>query len=122
MLKSISKHNPSLFLLDVNVSFKSIENGIVNLYAPVFSGVKYHMAKNISDYVDLFNKRLAEHKHVTAAFSCNCILNFLYGGLEDKKLEASDRSESLSVLDGPITFGEIAYQLVNQTLVYVEVI
>jgi len=97
----------------INVSFKAIENGVVHLYAPVFSGVKYHIAKKISDYVELFNKQMVEHKDTVAAFSCNCILNFLYGGLENKKIEA---------LSGPITFGEIAYQLVNQTLVYVEVI
>ena len=96
----------------VNVSFKSIENGVVNLYAPVFSGIKYRMAKKVTDYVDLFNRRLAEHKGKKSEFSCNCILNFLYGELENKKIE---------VFSGPITFGEIAYQLVNQTLVYITV-
>ena len=96
----------------VNVSFKSIENGVVNFYAPVFSGIKYRMAKGISDYQNMFNSHLAGHKEATSVFSCNCILNFLYGELEDKKIE---------VFTGPITFGEIAYQLVNQTLVYVTV-
>jgi len=96
----------------INVSFKSIENGVVHLYAPVFKGIKYRMAKTITNYVDLFNKRLAEHKDTKAEFSCNCILNFLYGELENKKIEA---------FAGPITFGEIAYQLVNQTLVYLTV-
>jgi hypothetical protein len=96
----------------INVSFKAIENGVVHLYAPVFKGIKYRMAKTIPNYVDLFNKRLAEHKETKAEFSCNCILNFLYGELENKKIEA---------FAGPITFGEIAYQLVNQTLVYLTV-
>ena len=96
----------------VNVSFKSIEKGVVNLYAPVFSGIKYRMAKKVTNYVDLFNKRMAEHKGKKAEFSCNCILNFLYGELENKKIET---------FGGPITFGEIAYQLVNQTLVYITV-
>ncbi len=35
----------------VNISFKSIENGIVNFYAPVFQGIKYRIAKPVSDYV-----------------------------------------------------------------------
>ena len=96
----------------VNISFKSIENGVVNFYAPVFHGIKYRMAKAISNYENLFNKYIAEHKDTSYAFSCNCILNFLYGELENKKIEA---------FTGPITFGEIAYQLVNQTLVYVSV-
>ena len=96
----------------VNVSFKSIENGVVNLYAPVFSGIKYRMAKPVSNYADLFKKHIAEHKNMNPEFSCNCILNFLYGELENKKIEE---------FTGAITFGEIAYQLVNQTLVYISV-
>jgi len=97
----------------INISFKSIENGVVNFYAPVFTGIKYRMAKPISDYEGLFNKRISKHKYTSPAFSCNCILNFLYGELENKKIDA---------FAGPITFGEIAYQLVNQTLVYVSVL
>lgn len=46
------------------------------------------------------------------AFSCNCILNFLYGGLE---------GERALPIGGPATFGEIAYVLLNQTLVYMEI-
>jgi hypothetical protein len=96
----------------VNISFKSIEDDIVNFYAPVFHGIKYRIARPVSDYVSLFNRKISEHTDDTSAFSCNCILNFLYGDLEHNKIEA---------FAGPITFGEIAYQLVNQTLVYVTV-
>jgi hypothetical protein len=78
----------------------------------VFKNIKYRIAKNISDYVKAFNERLAEIKDTNIVFSCNCILNFLYGELEGK---------NIGVLTGPVTFGEIAYQLVNQTLVYVSV-
>jgi hypothetical protein len=96
----------------VNISLKSIENGVVHLYAPVFSNIKYRVAKNISDYQQEFHNRLAGVTDAEAVFSCNCILNFLYGELEGKKIEA---------FTGPITFGEIAYQLLNQTLVYITV-
>jgi len=96
----------------VNVSFKSIENGVVNLYAPVFENIKYRIAKSIADYEKEFHSKLASFKGKDSVFSCNCILNFLYGNLEGKSLDA---------FYGPITFGEIAYQLVNQTLVYVMV-
>lgn len=96
----------------VNISFKTIENGVVNFYAPVFSGIKYKMAKNIGTYAKEFHEQLQQFKDTEAVFSCNCILNFLYGELEGKNIET---------FFGPITFGEIAYQLVNQTLVYVTV-
>jgi hypothetical protein len=96
----------------VNTSFKSIENGVVHFYAPVFNGIQYRIAKNAGNYEKEFNSKISEIGEVDAQFSCNCILNFLYGELNGKKI-ASFR--------GPITFGEIAYQLVNQTLVYVVV-
>jgi len=96
----------------VNISFKAIENGIVNFYAPVFPGIKYRIAKPITNYEKQFNERLEKLKGVQAVFACNCILNFLYGELENKQIHS---------FFGPIGFGEIAYQLVNQTLVYVTI-
>ncbi|MDR2578321.1 MAG: hypothetical protein LBC70_05865 [Chitinispirillales bacterium] len=95
----------------VNVSFKSIGSGTVSFYAPVFSGIKYKIAKPVADYTEEFSRRLSGLNAKTV-FSCNCVLNFLYGELEGKSMEH---------FTGPITFGEIAYQLVNQTLVYVSV-
>ena len=96
----------------INISFKAIESGIVNFYAPVFPGIQYRLAKPIGNYEKEFNTHLEKFKDVEAIFSCNCILNFLYGELEDKNVKS---------LFGPITFGEVAYQLVNQTLVYLTV-
>ncbi len=94
----------------INISFKTIENGVVNFYAPVFNHIQYRIAKNIEDYEKEFHNKIAGFKEVKTEFSCNCILNFLHGELEGKNIET---------FEGPITFGEIAYQLVNQTLVYV---
>lgn len=45
-------------------------------------------------------------------FSCNCTLNFLYSELEGKRT---------GQLVGPVAFGEIAYQGLNQTLVYLQI-
>ena len=96
----------------INISFKTVENGIVNFYAPVFKGIKYRIAKSIPNYEDEFQKQLSALADIKPIFTCNCILNFLYCNLEGKRIRAA----------GPITFGEIAYQLVNQTLVYITVI
>ncbi|GAB7079823.1 DUF6976 family protein [Megalodesulfovibrio paquesii] len=100
----------------VNISFQSVDaaQGLVQFYAPVFSGIRYKHARPVPDYVHDFKARLAGTGSVEASqliFSCNCILNYLYSELESKKTEP---------FTGPITFGEIAYQLLNQTLVYVE--
>lgn len=96
---------------EVNVSFQSVDeaNGVA-LYAPVFQNVNYKIAAPVSNYIESFHSVLP--KDTSPVFACNCILNFLYSELEGHVVES---------MCGPITFGEIAYQLVNQTLVYLEI-
>lgn len=95
----------------INVSFKSIGTDEVLLYAPVFKGVQYKMATAVVNYEQKF---LSELKKMDSKpiFSCNCILNFVFAHLEGKKI---------GELVGPITFGEIAYILLNQTMVYITI-
>lgn len=99
----------------INVSIKSIsrENATVDFYAPVFARKTYNFARPVSDYAASFAEHLQEFNNIKPIFSCNCILNYLYGKLDGK---------ATPPFTGPITFGEIAYQLLNQTLVYAEVI
>lgn len=97
----------------INVSVMAIDEakGVVHLYAPVFKNITYKIAASVGNYSHAFEVALHELGKRKVAFSCNCILNYLYGELEGKKTGTAV---------GPITFGEIAYQLVNQTFVYVE--
>jgi hypothetical protein len=94
----------------INVSFQAVDakNGKVSLYAPVFPGVEYKIAVPVGDYETEFRKEL-DAKSIHPVFACNCVLNYLYAKLEGKKT---------GHIVGPITFGEIAYMLLNQTLVY----
>lgn len=98
----------------VNISFQSVTAEEVKFYAPVFHGVRYKHAKAVSDYATAFDGQLKKIglSQDNVVFSCNCILNYLYSGLEGK---------NTAPFVGPITFGEIAYQLLNQTLVYLEI-
>lgn len=98
----------------INVSLQSVDAaaGKVVLYAPVFTGVDYHFAKPVADYGASFRERLADYPTEGVGFSCNCILNFLFGGLEGQRI---------GDLHGPVTFGEIGYQLLNQTLVVLRI-
>lgn len=99
----------------VNISFQSVEaGGEVKFYAPVFKGIRYKHAKPVSNYAQAFGEQLKKSNldGDRVLFSCNCILNYLYSGLEGR---------TTGPFIGPITFGEIAYQLLNQTLVYLEV-
>lgn len=99
----------------VNVSIKAVsdENKTVDFYAPVFEGKEYHFASPVRDYAASFAECLKGLEDIKPVFSCNCILNYLYGKLDGK---------ATPPFAGPVTFGEVAYQLVNQTLVYAEII
>jgi hypothetical protein len=95
----------------INSSFMAndTENNVVKFYAPLFEKTEYRFAKPINDYVSEFNAKLPKGVNSSSVtFTCNCILNYLYGELEGKSIGFS----------GPITFGEVAYQLLNQTFTY----
>ncbi len=94
---------------NVNVSIQKIDTDGVKFYGSVFSNVSYQFASPISDYVTRFNQAISDIQSDQSAYSCNCILNFLYGELEGKKTGS---------FTGPMVFGEVAYQLLNQTLVF----
>ena len=98
----------------INTSFQQIDQSEkrVDFYAPVFRGIAYKHAKPVGDYVSQFLAQLREHETESMVFSCNCILNYLYSELEGKRT---------GNITGPITFGEVAYQLLNQTLVYLTI-
>lgn len=99
----------------INTSFKEGDDlqEEVEFYAPVFSGVPYKHARPVDDYISRFASEVPEGIGHQIALSCNCILNYLYSNLEGKKNAG---------ITGPATFGEIAYQLLNQTMVYLRII
>ena len=98
----------------INISVQSVDetDRKVNFYAPVFAGVEYKLAAQVGDYISEFTKHMPTGDADRIFFSCNCILNYLYSELEGK---------STGGITGPITFGEIAYQLLNQTMAYVTI-
>jgi hypothetical protein len=98
----------------INTSFQSINFATrqVNFYAPVFAGFRYKIAKPVGDYVNHFLTEVPEGIGDNLFFACNCILNYVYAGLENRKT---------ANFTGPITFGEIAYQLLNQTMAYLTI-
>lgn len=97
----------------INISIKGIdeEKKVVDFYAPVFKDMAYKFAQPLESYIASFEKEVPDIQS-PLVFSCNCILNYLYGELEGKKVKD---------ISGPITFGEIGYILLNQTLTYLVV-
>lgn len=99
----------------VNVSFKALDAQArrVEFYAPVFPGVAYRLARPLPDYSAAFAQAAAGRAlSGDPVFCCNCILNYLHGQLQGRRTGR---------FHGPMTFGEIGYQLLNQTLVYLHV-
>jgi hypothetical protein len=97
----------------INVSIKVLDpaSSMVKFSAPVFEGVPYRFARPVDNYPQRFAQAIPSDV-ADPVFSCNCVLNYIYGELENKHTGR---------LTGPMTFGEIAFQLLNQTLVYVTV-
>jgi hypothetical protein len=98
----------------INISIKNVDkaNNKVEFYAPIFKDTKYIFAEAVGDYVGEFMNSLPKDNVEHIEYSCNCILNYLYCDLEGKHT---------SNIYGPITFGEIAYMLLNQTFVYLSI-
>ncbi len=105
----VADYNGSYF----NTSIKSVEDGRVSFYAPVFKNVEYRFASGVEDYAGEFTRRIREADARNPVMSCNCILNYQYCNLEGRRIPP---------YTGPVTFGEVAYQLLNQTLVYFEIV
>jgi hypothetical protein len=91
----------------INVSFQAVYKDRVEFYAPVVAGRSYHLAAPVGDYSSAYGV-YCKQQEGGAELSFNCILNYLYAALEGKITGG---------FVGPVTFGEIAYILLNQTLV-----
>lgn len=83
--------------------------GKVTLFAPVMRDITYRFAEPVSDYPRALRAALPSVDPDRLVFCVNCVDNYFYGGLE---------GERLGMFVGPCTFGEVAYQLLNQTIVY----
>ena len=93
----------------INVSVQAVDakTGRVRLFAPVFPEMTYRFAAPVADAAQAFRDAL-DRRAARPAFGCNCVLNLFHGDLLGKKTGAHQV---------PFTFGEIAYLLLNQTMV-----
>jgi len=99
----------------INSSFfigNDLKTGITGFSSTVFPDIQYRFGRAVSDYSEAFVDALKGYEDLKPVFSCNCLLNYVYGELEGKKV---------GNFQGPVTFGEIAYQYMNQTMVYLTV-
>jgi hypothetical protein len=95
----------------VNVALSPRLDGSLQAFAPTFPETVYRFARPVADLPAQLAS-IAPSDGPVPAFSCNCICNWQYGELEGKRTGS---------FTGPVTFGEIAYILLNQTLVYLTI-
>jgi len=95
-------------LINRSIEKIDMDNETVLFYAPVFSDEVYRLSKPIANYHKEFLKRIQIYEHEEVIYSVLCVVYYMVGELENKKLPVS----------GSFTFGEVGYQLLNQTLVY----
>lgn len=88
-------------------------DGEIQFYNSVFSFLEYRHAKPIRNYTEHFMNKISIGLGQQSIFSCNCILHYLHADLEGRQTDCAP---------GPMTFGEIAYQTLNQTMVYLRII
>ncbi|EJF52621.1 hypothetical protein SapgrDRAFT_0889 [Saprospira grandis DSM 2844] len=93
----------------INTTIQRVEEKIVYFYAPVSTDQVYHLAKTVDYNPQAFRKEMPNSPAITA---CNCIVNYLNFKLD---------GEQLGNYEGPFTFGEVGYILLNQTLVLLHI-
>jgi len=107
-LPIIADYNGALINRDIKVIDK--EKKEVAFFSPVFHDETYYLANVIDNYHELFGEKL-KTENLNILYSCICVSYYLLGNLENKTIQA----------EGVFAFGEIAFQLLNQTLVFLEI-
>ncbi len=104
----ITSQNGALINRDVKVV--DVAKGEVSFFSPVIADDDYHLVKNGADYLQMFNTALASKRSdVLTCFSC---VSYFFGG----KFEGKGVCKN-----GVYAFGEIGYQVLNKTIVTLEI-
>ncbi|WCL82389.1 hypothetical protein PPO43_04655 [Saprospira sp. CCB-QB6] len=98
---------------ELNTSIYQAEEGAqaVNFASPVFQSQTYRFAKNIADRQASFRSKLPP-KTESTLLAYNCVANFL---------QLSQNENYTKDYTYPFTFGEIAYLVLNQTMVILDI-
>lgn len=97
----------------INIDIQEVneENKTMSFFGPLNAAHEYRVAEFVEDRYQIFCDKLPKEK-TNILCSCNCISSYLNIGMEGKHSGG---------IVGPFTFGEIAYVLVNQTMVTLSV-
>ena len=94
-------------LINISIIASDAQTGRATFLAPVNPALTYRFAGGILDYPREFSHALDELHLGSAALSCICAQNYEHAEL---------RQSTGLPFQGPVTFGQIAYGVLNQTL------
>jgi hypothetical protein len=98
--------------INVDIQNLDAENKTMSFFGPLNIAHEYRVAELVENRYELFCKKLPKDNSAIVC-SCNCISSYLNIGMEGKHSGG---------IVGPFTFGEIAYVLVNQTMVTLSIL
>ncbi len=83
----------------------------VTFYTAIFNDEVYYLANKIDDYKELFERNLTYTSKENVPYSCMCMSYYMRGDLKNRKIN----------IEGVFGFGEIAFHVLNRTLVFLEI-
>lgn len=105
-------------LLNLSILRRDAQAGCVTFLAPVSTNLTYRFADKVTDYPAEFLNATADIDLPQAAHNCICMLHYFFAGL-DNTLGPRDNTKLRlpgPPITAPVTFGQIAYTILNQTL------
>lgn len=99
-------------LLNVAILKADAQTGRMVFLSPVSPSLTYRFAEEVLDYEAEFTRTAAEIEIGESAHACICALHYQYAGLA-KALNTKPGGTNITA---PVTFGQIAYTVLNQTL------
>jgi hypothetical protein len=104
----------------LNISILLADDERVVFLAPVSSALTYRFAEEVLDYAAEFARAAAEIELDQTAHACICALHYYHARLSYDCDDAAPQPCELPVqapdMIAPVTFGQIAYTVLNQTL------
>lgn len=104
--------NYSGVAINIDIQNVDVENKRMSFFGPLNTVYDYTVAEYVENRYEVFCEKLPTDSS-NIICSCNCISSYLNIGMEGKHSGG---------IVGPFTFGEIAYVLVNQTMVTLSII
>ncbi len=94
-------------MINISIISTDPQGGNTTFLAPVNPALTYRFAVEVLDYQNEFSRLLNELGPVSGALSCICVQHYEHAGLHET---------TELPFQGPVTFGQIAYGVLNQTL------